>query len=159
MSVTLTPKETIATFSVSSEGTGVAQTVHVGGSTHTFNVDAAPAFGGKDSAPSPIAYALAAFVSCSQVTAQIVAKTQKISVDHFEFDLRADLDTAILVGGAAEGNANFESLTVRAVLTTNATDEDVQRLRIETERRCPIYQLFAKSGVAVNTVWTTVPAR
>ncbi len=158
MSVTLTPKETIATFTLSSDGSGVAQTVRVGGSTHTFAVDAAPAFGGKDSAPSPIAYALGALISCSQVTAQLVAKTQNIRVEHFAFELSADLDTAILAGGAAEGNANFESVSVRAVLTTNAGDDDVQRLRAETERRCPIYQLFARSGVALTTVWTGVPA-
>ena len=154
MSISLQPKETIATFTLSSDGTGVAQTVRVNGSAHAFSVDAAPAFGGRDSAPSPIAYALGALVSCSQVTAQLAAKSLGLRVERFHFDISADLDTAVLVGGAAEGNANFERVTVNARLATDASDADLQRLRAETERRCPIYQLFAGSGVDVTTVWT-----
>ncbi len=154
MPATAQPKPTVATFTLSSEGTGVAQTVKVGGSTHQFEVDAAPVFGGKDAAPSPIAYALGALVSCSQVTGQIAAKALGLQVDRFQFEISADLDTAILVGGAAEGNSNFESVTVAARLTTNASDADIRALQIETERRCPIYQLFERSGVAISTTWT-----
>ena len=74
MAINIRPKETIATFTIAARGTGVAQTARPGGSTHDILVDAVPAFGGNDSAPSPLSYALAALVSCSQVTAQIVAK-------------------------------------------------------------------------------------
>jgi uncharacterized OsmC-like protein len=154
MPANVQPKPTLATFTLSAVGTGVAQTVKVGGSTHHFEVDAAPAFGGKDAAPSPIAYALGALISCSQVTGQIAATALGLQVDRFEFEISADLDTAILAGGAAEGNANFESVTVHARLTTSASDADVRALQAETERRCPIYQLFARSGVAISSTWT-----
>jgi uncharacterized OsmC-like protein len=154
MAVQLNPKATVATFSLSSDGTGVAQTVNVGGSSHSFKVDAAPVFGGHDDAPSPIAYALGALISCSQVTAQIAAKALGLQVERFHFDISADLDTAVLVGGAAEGNANFERVIVDARLTTNASDAEVHALQAETERRCPIYQLYARSGVDVTTTWT-----
>jgi uncharacterized OsmC-like protein len=153
MTVNLQPKSTVATFTLAADGTGVAQTVRVGGSAHAFNVDAAPAFGGADAAPSPIAYALGALVSCSQVTAQIAAKALGLRVGRFHFDIAADLDTAILVGGAAHGNANFEKVVVDAVITTDATDDELRALQAETERRCPIYQLFAGSGVAITTNW------
>jgi uncharacterized OsmC-like protein len=154
MAVNLNPKATVATFTLASDGVGVAQTVRVGGSAHTFNVDAAPAFGGSDAAPSPIAYALGALISCSQVTGQIAAKALGLSVDRFHFDVNADLDTAILVGGASEGNANFERVIVKALVTTSASDAELRALQIETERRCPIYQLFALSGVDIQTTWT-----
>lgn len=39
---------------------GVAQTVRIGDSAHEIRVDAVPAYGGNDTAPSPIDYALAA---------------------------------------------------------------------------------------------------
>ena len=154
MPTNVQPRPTLATFTLSSEGTGVAQSVKVGGSAHQFEVDAAPAFGGKDAAPSPIAYALGALISCSQVTGQIAAKALGLQVDRFQFELSADLDTAILAAGATEGNANFESVTVKARLTTNASDAELRALQTETERRCPIYQLFARSGVAISTTWT-----
>ena len=153
MSLTLHPKETVATFTLSSHGTGVAQRVHVGGSTHVFDVDAAPAFGGRDSAPSPISYALGALISCTQVTAQIAAKDLGIAIDTFDFEISGTLDTAVLVGGAAEGNANFEQVIVNATLGTSAGDDELQRLKAETERRCPISQLFVRSGVDVTSTW------
>lgn len=153
MTVNLQPKPTVATFTLTSDGTGVAQTIRVGGSAHEFRVDAAPAFGGADAAPSPIAYALGALISCSQVTAQIAAKALGLHVERFAFDIRAELDTAILVGGAKDGNANFEQVVVDAVLTTNATDDELRALQAETERRCPVYQLFAGSGVDITTTW------
>jgi uncharacterized OsmC-like protein len=154
MAVNLQPKATVATFTLTSDGAGVAQTVSVGGSAHTFNVDAALAFGGSDAAPSPIAYALGALISCSQVTGQIAAKALGLTVERFHFDISADLDTAVLVGGAAEGNANFEKVTVAALVATSASDAELQALQRETERRCPIYQLFARSGVDIRTTWT-----
>ena len=153
MPSTVRPKETVVTFTVTSQGTGVAQTVRPGGSTHEIFVDAAPAFGGNDSAPSPISYALAALVSCSQVTAQIVAKELGIRLERFAFDLTADLDTAVLVGGAHDGNANFERVAIEASIATDATPEQFAALKAETERRCPISQLYARSGIELVTHW------
>jgi len=151
--INLRPKETVATFTVSGTGTGVAQKVRVGGSTHEIAVDTLPAFGGADSAPSPISYALAALVSCNQVVAQIVAKDLGIRLDSFAFDASADLDTAVLVGGSHDADANFESLTLDATIRTNATPDQFAALKAETERRCPIYQLYARSGVRLTTTW------
>ena len=37
---------------------------------------------------------------------------------------------------------------------TSASDAELRGLQIETERRCPIYQLFARSGVNIQTNWT-----
>jgi uncharacterized OsmC-like protein len=154
MTSIIQPKTTVATFKLHSSGTGVAQTVQVEGSKHTIQVDAAPAFGGKDEYPSPIAYALSALVSCSQVTAQLVAKDWGITLRHFQFDIQADLDTAILVGGATEGNPNFQTVVINAVVATDISDERFEQLRLETERRCPIYQLFSKSGINLVNHWS-----
>jgi len=154
MSTALRPKSTIATFKLHSEGTGVAQTIQLDGSQHLIHVDAAPAFGGKDAYPSPIAYALSALISCSQVTAQLVAKDLGAKLDRFEFDIQADLDTAVLVEGATEGDANFQNIVIQAIVDTDLSDERFEELRVETERRCPIYQLFSRSGVNIANHWS-----
>jgi putative redox protein len=60
--------------------------------------------------------------------------------------MRGDLDTSVLVGGAA-GNANFDRVSVRAAVETNATDEQFTTRTAETEWRCPVTQLFKRSGV------------
>ena len=148
------PKETVVPFPVHAEGTGVFQTLTAGGEDgHVFTSDAYPAFGGKDSAPSPLFYALGALTSCNQVTASLVAKDLGIALGEWTFDIQGDLDTAVLVGGA-EGNANFDKVEVRAAVETDATPEQFDTLISETERRCPVTQLFRRSGLEFVNTWT-----
>jgi uncharacterized OsmC-like protein len=136
----------MVTFKLHSKGEGVCQEIQMEGSSHLINVDAAPVFGGKDQYPSPMAYVLGALTPCSQVTAQLVAKDFDIELHSFKFDLAADLDTAILCGGAKEGNPNFQTIDVNAVVETNAPNHVFKKFCKETERRCPLYQLFQRSG-------------
>ncbi|MDQ8042977.1 MAG: OsmC family protein [Solirubrobacteraceae bacterium] len=150
------PKSTVVPFVVHGSGTGVAQHVEVPDSPHAFDTDAYPAFGGKDEAPSPLFYALASLSSCNQVTAALVAKDLGIELGAFSFQVRGDLDTAVLVGGE-EGNANFDKVTVRATIESDATAEQFATLEAETERRCPVSQLFKRSGLAFDVEWTQVP--
>ena len=146
----ITPKPTVVPFTVTGSGTGVAQSVEAGG--HRFQTDAYPAFGGKDEAPSPLFYVLAALSSCNQVTASLVAKDLGITLGEWDFQVVGDLDTAVLVGGA-DGNANFDKVTVRVTVQTDADDAQFARLISETERRCPVSQLFVRSGVEFDNVW------
>ena len=148
------PKESVVPFAVHGEGTGVCQTLTAGGEGgHVFHADAYPAFGGADSAPSPLFYALGALTSCNQVTASLVAKDLGIQLGTWTFDIQGDLDTAVLVGGA-EGNANFHKVEVRATVETDAGEEQFATLVSETERRCPVTQLFQRSGLEFVNTWT-----
>lgn len=147
----ITPKSTVVPFVVHGTGTGVAQDVEAGG--HRFSTDAYPAFGGKDEAPSPLFYALAALSSCNQVTAALVAKDLGVSLGAWTFEVTGDLDTAVLVAGE-EGNANFDKVVVRATVETDADEAQFARLVSETERRCPVTQLYKRSGAAFDNAWT-----
>lgn len=151
------PKESVVPFAVHGEGTGVAQTLTAAGDAgHVFHADAFPAFGGADSAPSPLYYALGSLTSCNQVTAALVAKDLGITLGGWTFDIQGDLDTAVLVGGA-DGNANFDRVEVRATVETDADDEQFDRLVSETARRCPVTQLFQRSGLEFVNDWTRAP--
>lgn len=153
----LTPKATVVPFALHAQGTGVAQTLTAAGDAgHVFEADAYPAFGGSDSAPSPLFYALGSLTSCNQVTASLVAKDLGIRLGAWAFDIQGDLDTAVLVGGE-DGNANFDRVEVRASVETDATEEQFARLVSETERRCPVTQLFKRSGLEFVNDWSRVP--
>lgn len=141
------------TFRATATGTGVRQDVSVGGSPHVIPTDAYPAFGGADSHPSPLSYALASLTSCNQVTAQVVAKELGVRVDAYAFDVAADFDPATMVGGATGADDTFSRVTVRAELTTTATPDEVAHLRAEVERRCPVSALFRRAGVPVDGEW------
>lgn len=154
----LTPKETVVPFVVHASGTGVAQQIDVPGSPHAFETDAYPAFGGKDAAPSPLLYLLGSLSSCNQVTAQLVAKDLGITLGRFTFEVQGDLDTAVFVGGV-DGNANFDRVEVTATVESDATAEQFARLQDETDRRCPVSQLFRRSGLEFVTDWRQAPIR
>jgi putative redox protein len=147
------PKNTSVTFKLNSSGTGATQTIIAEGSPHVINVDARRRFGGNDEYPSPISYVLSSLISCSQVTAQLVADDLGILLHSFEFNLKAKLDTAIFFDGAAEGNPNFQDIIINARIETNTSDDLFEKLKIETERRCPVYQLFSRSGVNIRSQW------
>ncbi|KAA1031033.1 hypothetical protein Ae406Ps2_5796c [Pseudonocardia sp. Ae406_Ps2] len=145
----------LVTFAVSGQGTGVAQTVAVDGADYVIETDAYPAFGGKDEHPSPLAYTLASLSSCNQVTSSIVAKELGITIEHVRFDVAADFNpTTMTTGTHRDGETTFQNLRIDAVITTDGTDEQVAQLASETERRCPVSQLFALAGVSITSTWT-----
>jgi putative redox protein len=144
-------------FKLHGEGTGVRQTVTAEGSSHVIEVDAPPLFGGDDAYPTPITYALAALISCSQVTAQQAAAPLGVAIGSVAFDLEADWDVAAMLLGDHEVDANFSAVRIRATIATDASDQQLELLRAETERRCPIYQLFSRSGLKLESQWTRVP--
>ncbi|GGF40643.1 OsmC family protein [Marmoricola endophyticus] len=144
-------------FVVESTGTGVAQDVTVRGeNAHEFSADTYAAFGGADAAPSPLAYTLGALTSCNQITAQLVAKDLGIRLGEFAFAARGDLDPSVFVGGA-EGDANFDAVTVEAQVQTDAEGETFDRFVAELERRCPVTQLFKRSGLSFSSTWKPLP--
>ncbi|MBN9738433.1 MULTISPECIES: OsmC family protein [unclassified Pseudonocardia] len=145
----------LVTFAVSGQGTGVAQTVAVDGADYTIETDAYPAFGGKDEHPSPLAYTLASLSSCNQVTSAIVAQELGITIEHVRFDVAADFNpTTMTTGTHRDGETTFQNLRVDARIASDATDDQLQRLAEETERRCPVSQLFALAGVTITSNWT-----
>ncbi|SKA35666.1 Uncharacterized OsmC-related protein [Enhydrobacter aerosaccus] len=148
----LHPKGSILPFHLHGKGHGVLQTVNIEGSPHAIRAEGHPAFGGKESAPSPLDYALGSLASCNQVTTFIVARDLGISIGSFSIDLRAELDNSVLVFGA-EGNPNFSSVTLDVVVETDASDAAFSKLASEVERRCPLTQLYARSGVKVTNNW------
>jgi putative redox protein len=154
--MSITPKATVVPFTVHGTGTGVAQHVVVPDSEHAFETDAYPAFGGQDAAPSPLFYALGALSSCNQVTAALVAKDLGVALGAFDFVVTGDLDTAVLVGGE-DGNANFDRVELTARIESDATPEQFAQLQSETERRCPVSQLYRRSGTDLQVDWTQLP--
>ncbi|CAK3787464.1 Hypothetical predicted protein [Lecanosticta acicola] len=139
-------------FEVVGEGSGVAQKVQVASSSHVINTDAYPAFGGKDSYPSPLHFNLAALSSCTQVTGSIVARDLGINISKWNVSVKGDLNPSVLVEGV-EGNANWSAITLTAQIESDADDAKFAEFGRETERRCPVTQLFKRSGVEWKSSW------
>ncbi|EME45714.1 hypothetical protein DOTSEDRAFT_171295 [Dothistroma septosporum NZE10] len=139
-------------FHVDGQGTGVAQAVGVKDTPHTIYTDAYPAFGGNNVHPSPLHFNLAALSSCTQVTGSIVAKDHGIRLKEWKVSVTGHLDPAVLVGGA-EGNGNWNSITLDVEVAAEADAAKFDKWTSEVERRCPVTQLFKRSGAEWSSKW------
>ncbi|WP_432545803.1 OsmC family protein [Kineococcus sp. SYSU DK004] len=144
-------------FVVEAAGTGVAQEVTVlGDRQHVFHADTYPSFGGQDAAPSPLSYVLGALTSCHQVTGSLVAGDLGVQLGRWTFRVQGDLDPSVISRGA-EGNANFDRVSIDVQVQTDATPEQFERLSAETARRCPVTQMVKRSGLEFVSEWRAVP--
>ncbi|MEH3078641.1 MAG: hypothetical protein PGN11_18595 [Quadrisphaera sp.] len=57
----------------------------------------------------------------------------------------------------AEGNANFDRVAVTVTVETDAADDVFETFHAETERRCPVTQMFKRSGLAYTSEWSKAP--
>lgn len=142
-------------FTVNGQGTGVAQAIRVDGSGHPFQSDTYPAFGGKDSAPSPLHYALGSLSSCTQVTGSIVANEHGVVLNGWDVAVTGQFDPSVLVAGEKDnGNGgNWNAVHLGVTVKTDADDKKFDQWVSEVERRCPVTQLFKKSGVKWTSEW------
>lgn len=152
-------KATKIPFSLAGNGSGVKQLLEISASPHQINVVGHRAFGGDDSAPSPLDYALAALTSCTQVTSQIIAsQNPSIKLGKWNINLISHLDNGVLVYGE-EGVSNFSDVHLDIIVETNLDSEEFSAFTIEVERRCPITQLFRGSGVKFSSNWKNIELR
>lgn len=150
-------ESTLVPFSLRGSGEGVKQAIAVDGGPLAFAAEGHHAFGGTDSAPSPLDFALGALTSCTQVTAQIVASQKPaIQLGRWDIAVKATLDGAVLLKGG-EGVSNFRDVDLTIVVETDLRDADFTAFAEEVEHRCPVTQLFRRSGVRVTTHWRAKP--
>ena len=145
------------TFSVAGSGTGVRQDIDVTGSGHLIKSDAYEAFGGKDEFPSPLAYALAALSSCTQVVGSVVAREQGIAVESWDITVDGDFDPTVLTTGQAASDEHPDTFTAVRLSVTVGTDADqaqVAALGEATEARCPVSRMFVRAGTSVSSTWS-----
>lgn len=144
-----------STVAISINGTGTGMTQQIAAPPHTFKTDTYTSIGGTDSAPSPLATTLGALSGCNQITGELVAKDLGIKTGKWEFEVNGELDISVLVKGE-KGHGNWDAVVLKAKVETNADDAQFELLRSETERRCPLSQLFKRSGVKWTNEWVNV---
>lgn len=152
-------KGTKLPFLLTGKGSGVKQHLDISGGAHQIDVVGHRAFGGDDSAPNPVDYALAALASCTQVTSQIIAsQNPSIELGKWTINLISHLDNAVLFYGE-EGISNFSDVHLDITVETNLDSEEFSAFAIEVERRCPITQLYRGSGVKFSSDWKNTDLR
>mmetsp|Transcript_22565 Transcript_22565/g.33755 ORF Transcript_22565/g.33755 Transcript_22565/m.33755 type:complete len:280 (-) Transcript_22565:699-1538(-) len=141
---------------------------------HTIQTDVPKKMGGGDDAPQPVETLLAAWVGCTQATALYVGRNMepRLLIEKIEFDVEAYRDERGALGGElpiCSGSAlpdlpaRLEKVTgtVKVYLRGKRQGEGVPLLTEEqlfllgehTERRCPVANMMAMSGIEMNIQW------
>lgn len=108
--------------------------------TRSFKIfmDEPPELGGRDGAPSPLEYILAAHGGCLSYMTFYIAKELGIEVKGTEIDIEASLDPARFAGTDTSVRAGYQTYKVNIKVDADATPEQLAELRDAVEARCPV---------------------
>ncbi|WP_339164103.1 OsmC family protein [Siminovitchia sp. FSL H7-0308] len=118
-------------------------------------VDEPASLGGTDKGPNPVELVLGGLSSCTSVMIALIAKEQQFSYEGVEFQNEGALDLRGLQG--VEGiSPHFQTVHYKVHIKTNESEEKINALKSEVEKRCPVFNLLVDAGVNVQGEWIKV---
>ena len=120
-----------------------------------FFADEPVTLGGKDSAPNPVEYLLAALASCQEVTYRLYADALDIPVDEISISLDGDIDLRGFLDVADDVRPGFLAITGTVTIDSPASEADIARLKAAVDRHCPVLDSLTNPtpvALAVNHV-------
>lgn len=120
-----------------------------------FPMDEPTELGGTDTGPNPMEFVAAALNGCKGVMVPLIAKEMDFSFTGIEFETTGIIDIRGLMG--EEGvTPHFQKIRFTVTIQTTESDERLELLKKEVERRCPVYNLFVDAGIEIDTKWNKI---
>ena len=101
-------------------------------------MDEPPELGGRDGAPSPLEFILAAHGGCLSYMTFYIGKELGIEVRGTEIEVEASLDPGKFAGTNRQVRAGYQAVHVTIKVDADATPGQLETLRAEVEARCPV---------------------
>ncbi|MCY1018502.1 OsmC family protein [Pyxidicoccus sp. MSG2] len=107
---------------------------------HAFRIfmDEPVELGGRNGAPSPLDFILAAHAGCLNYMTFFIAKELGIPVSGTDITVRGSLDPAKFAGTDRSVRAGYQSLEVVIYVKSTANADQIAKLKSEVEARCPV---------------------
>ncbi|NMO17072.1 OsmC family protein [Pyxidicoccus fallax] len=125
------------TGEVRTVGESMARSTTEAGAFKIF-MDEPPELGGRNGAPSPLDFILAAHAGCLNYMTFFIAKELGIPVTSTEISVRGSLDPAKFAGTDRSVRAGYQSLEVTILIKSPANADQIAKLKSEVEARCPV---------------------
>ena len=116
-------------------------------------IDEPPEDGGEDRGPRPLEALLAALASCSNVIGRRIADELGITVDRLSIDVTGKLDYRG-IEGSAQVTTPFPEVSFAVELVGDASPEQIETLKLELARRCPVQVLMREAGSVFSETWS-----
>ncbi len=122
------------------------------GAAGTTVLDEPASGGGTGEGPTPLQSVLGALCGCEAVTFRRTASDMGLDYRSIRFDAAFTIDIRGRLGDRSV-RPHFQSVRVRAIVTTEASLADLQSVVTETEARCPVMNLLLDAGVDLKIDW------
>lgn len=122
------------------------------GDAGTVVLDEPTAHGGTGTGPSPLQAVAGALCGCESVTFRRTATEMGLSYDSLDFDAAFTLDIRGLRGDRSV-RPHFQTVRVRAIVTTSEPVTALAAVIDETEARCPVLNLLRDANVDLRMEW------
>lgn len=125
-------------------GESMARSVTEAGPFKIF-MDEPESLGGKNGAPSPLDFILAAHAGCLNYMTFFIAKQLDISISGTEISVKGSLDPGKFAGTDHSVRAGYQSLEVTIHIKSTANADQIAKLKSEVEARCPVSDNLANA--------------
>ncbi|QKE83085.1 OsmC family protein [Arthrobacter sp. NEB 688] len=119
---------------------------------HSFEQDEPAGFGGADSAPGPVDYALAGLASCQIVVFKYWAAKTGVTLDHIAVDVDGDFDFRTMFGFEGGGRPGLTDVRVAVRVSGPEAPERYEELQRLVDAHCPVLDLVAHATPVSTTL-------
>lgn len=114
--------------------------------------DEPEARGGTNEGFAPTEMALASLAACSNVISHKIAKKNGIDIIDMHLGINAEF-SRLGVMLEEEVEVPFPEILLTIDITTTASDEQLEVLKNDLPRYCPVAKVFSHSGSNIITTW------
>lgn len=144
----------LETFKAHAQGNGWPTNVAIVDTEWKLQLDEPTDDGGSNSGPNPMQYFIASLAGCQNEQAQVVAGELGLNIAQIDIDVEIDLDLAGFMGNSDHSNGSYKSVRLNAVVSGEATDEQVKTMGQKVDARCPILALLRTSDCKIESDWS-----
>ncbi len=114
--------------------------------------DEPEARGGSNEGFAPTEMALASLLACSNVISHKIAAKNNIDIQHIDFEIDAEFNR-LGVTLQDEIDVPFPEILLTIKLKTSASEQELDILKQDLPRFCPVAKVFSQSGSKITTKW------
>ena len=149
-------QKTLVPMTVSAECPTHARTSARAGK-HELIIDEPPARGGTDQGPTPIETMIASLLGCTNVILNRVAEKNHVEVQALSLAAEVSFNRRGVML-EEEVAVPFPEIRLTINLTTPATDLQVERVKADLGKFCPVSKVIRQSGTKLEEIWNIARA-
>lgn len=101
---------------------------------------------------TPTETLMSSLIGCTNVISNKIAKKMEIGIERMDIALTADFDrrgTMLM----EEIEQPFSNIVMDIEVTTEASEDQIEALRVELEKFCPIAKVLRGAGITITENW------